>query len=624
MKLINPFSKQLTTRLVIVMSLNLGLFMGNAEITHAQSLSDATVVHKKVNVTGVVKDKTGEPIIGASVIEIGTSNGTITDFDGNFSLSIPNGSKIQVSYIGYKSQTIQAVGEKSINVILKEDSETLDEVVVVGYGAVKKSDLTSSISTVKGKELEKTVSGNPLNALQGKVSGVQITNTSGAPGSTPRIIIRGVTSQNGVSPLYVVDGIPGVSLNSISSSDILSMEILKDAAATSIYGSRGANGVVLVTTKKGNLNTPIKFNVSLKQGFQHLAKPEIANAEEYKNVYNARYTNDGAKPAVAFEDNGINTDWWKEIVRTIAPTNDYNISFNGGGAKFAYNGSVGYYRQDSQTKDKGYWDRISARINLDYTVNKYVKFGQSFAPRVENSESYYDGIGSALQYDPTISVLLPEDQREGKDIFNIYSQSTHTTVWNPVAAQDRTFGNTKWFGMLSNTYIQIEPIKGLILRSQFGFNTTHSDSSSFTPEFNLGTPEKQDVNVVTSQLTNAYNWTWNNTATYIKEIKKHNITGMLGYVMEENNSNYLSASKEGVPNSYNEALRYLNSATANPKASGIKSSSSLISYLGRAMYNYDNRYYLTATYRVDGSSKFMGNKRYASFPSLSAAYNIKN
>lgn len=265
MKLINPFSKQLTTRLVIVMSLNLGLFMGNAEITHAQSLSDATVVHKKVNVTGVVKDKTGEPIIGASVIEIGTSNGTITDFDGNFSLSIPNGSKIQVSYIGYKSQTIQAVGEKSINVILKEDSETLDEVVVVGYGAVKKSDLTSSISTVKGKELEKTVSGNPLNALQGKVSGVQITNTSGAPGSTPRIIIRGVTSQNGVSPLYVVDGIPGVSLNSISSSDILSMEILKDAAATSIYGSRGANGVVLVTTKKGNLNTPIKFNVSLKR-----------------------------------------------------------------------------------------------------------------------------------------------------------------------------------------------------------------------------------------------------------------------------------------------------------------------------------------------------------------------
>lgn len=591
---------------------------------NANELYGMDVVQQQISVKGVVVDNQGEPVIGASVVQENTTHGTITDLNGEFKLTVSVGAMLKITFIGYKDVIVKALGTETLKVVLVEDTETLDEVVVVGYGVVKKSDLTSSISTMKGNELQKVASGNPLSALQGKVSGVQITNTSGAPGSTPRVIIRGVTSQNGSEPLYVVDGIPGVSMNSINSNDILSMEILKDAAATSIYGTRGSNGVVLITTKKGRTNSPMKFSVSLKQGIQHIPRPEIASAEEYKKVYNARFENDGMTPPVDFA-NSVETDWWKEVVRPLAPMGEYNFSFEGGGEKFAYSGSLGYYRQESQTKGKGYWDRLSARVNLEYTVNKYVKFGQDFVPRIENSESFYEaGIGTAMQYDPTIPVYRPLEEREGLDEFSIYSHSRHTTVWNPVASQARTFGQNKWFGFLSNTYAQVEPIKGLVLRTQFGFNTLHSENNGFVPEFNLGGTEKQDINKVTAGFSSRYDWTWNNTLTYMTQIEKHHLTGMLGFVMEENNTHSLSASREAVPNNYNEALRYINAGTLNDKANGIKNSSSLMSYLGRFMYNYDNRYYLTATYRIDGSSKFVGKNQYAHFPSVSAAYNLKN
>lgn len=623
MRILFLFPKLPNLRMALTILFGACFVVCNPLSVYAQSQEKQTTSQQKVTISGLVKDNTKLPAIGASVVELGTSNGTITDVDGNFSLTVPVNATIQVSYIGYKTKKVKVNSTEKISVVLEEDSETLDEIVVVGYGAIKKSDLTSSISTVKGKELQKISSGNPLSALQGKVSGVQITNTSGAPGSTPRVIIRGVTTQNGSTPLYVVDGIPGVSLNSINSNDILSMEILKDAAATSIYGTRGSNGVVLITTKKGRTNTPMKFSISLKQGIQHIPRPEIAGADEYKKVYNARFENDGITPPVPFDD--VETDWWKEVVRPLAPMGEYNFSFEGGGEKFAYSGSVGYFRQEAQTKGKGYWDRLSARINLEYTVNKYVKFGQDFVPRIENSESFYDaGIGTAMQYDPTMPLYRPLEEQVGLNEFSLYSHSLHTTVWNPVATQARTFGQNKWFGFLSNTYLQIEPLKGLVFRTQFGFNTLHSEGNSFIPDFDLGGNEKQDINKVSASFSSRYDWTWNNTLTYITKIDKHNLTGMFGFVMEENNTHSLSASKEAVPNSYNEALRYINAATLNDKANGIKGSTALLSYLGRFMYNYDNRYYLTATYRVDGSSNFVGKNQYAHFPSVSVAYNLKN
>ena len=265
---------------------------------------------------GVVLDKDGLSVIGATVMVDGTSNGTITDMDGKFFINVPNEkTMLKISYIGYESVTIAAA--KNMKIVLSSEAQELEEVVVVGYGVVKKSDLTSSIATLKEEDIKKNVGANFVSAMQGKVAGVQITNSSGAPGSTPNVIIRGVTTQNGSSPLYVVDGIPGVNINSINQNDIKSIEILKDAASTSIYGARGSNGIILITTKKGAANTKTQFNLSMRTGIQTIPNPGVASAEEYQRVYEARYLNDNLTVPVGW-DGTTSTDWWNELVSRVS------------------------------------------------------------------------------------------------------------------------------------------------------------------------------------------------------------------------------------------------------------------------------------------------------------------
>ncbi|EJW98189.1 tonb-dependent receptor, partial [gut metagenome] len=269
--------------------------------------------------------------------------------------------------------------------MLKESSELLDEVVVIGYGAVRKSDLTSSISTVKGEEITELVTGNAMDALQGKVNGVQVIS-GGGPGVIPKVLIRGVTTVNGSNPLYVVDGMPvGDNINFLNNNDIASMEVLKDASAAAIYGTRASNGVILITTKKGKQGkTNISFSASA--GFQTLAKPDIAGITEYKEVFNKRYENDDRQSI--WKDTGTltnpnGTDWWDEVVNKTALVQNYSINVSGGSEKLVYNFSLGYFRNDSQY-DYGYWDKINTRLNTEYTFNKYVKLGVDIAPRVES------------------------------------------------------------------------------------------------------------------------------------------------------------------------------------------------------------------------------------------------
>lgn len=587
------------------------------------TLSMVGVNAQSFEANGVVIDEEGLALIGATVVLDGTTTGTTTNLDGEFKISVPNpNSTLTISYIGYDPTTL--IATKDMKITLQSSSQELEEVVVVGYGVVKKSDLTSSIAVVKGEELKKNVGANFVSGLQGKVAGVQISTSSGAPGSTPNVIIRGVTTQNGSQPLYVVDGVPGVNINSINQNDIKSVEILKDAASTSIYGARGSNGIILITTNRGTTNTKTQFNVSLRTGIQNIPKPNIASAAEYQQVYEARYTNDDLLVPVNW-DGVTQTDWWNELVQDFAPIYDYNIGFNGGTDKFIYSGSFGYYKQEAQTKDKGYWGRVSARFNTEYRFNDKVKFGQDLAPSYRSSENYYkDALGASMQYDPTISVYRPIEEQEGLDAFSLFSQSRKTTTWNPAATQYRTFGDYQRFAMLSNTSLEYQPVKGLILRSQFAIDVLFGESNSFAPNFNLGGTEKLEINKVTAGSTRNFDWVWNNTATYMGAKGQHNYNVMTGFVMEQENSRSLSGSQEGVPNNYNEALRYLNAGTMNEKSSGIEGHSSLMSFLGRAQYNYDRRYYITMTYRVDGSSKFTENNKYSHFPSVSVAYNMKN
>lgn len=307
----------------------------------------------QTTVTGVVTSAAdNEPLIGATVLVKGTAKGASTDIDGNYSIQAETGQTLVVSYVGMETQEVKVTGSV-VNVVLKENSNILDEVVVVGYGQVKRTDLTSSISTVKGEDITEMTTGNAMDALQGKVNGVQIAS-GGGPGVQPKVIIRGVTTVNGSSPLYVVDGMPvGTEINFLNPNDIESMEVLKDASAAAIYGTRGSNGVILITTKKGAAGK-INVNFSANIGFETLKKPDMAGADEYKQVFFARYTNDGrVAPWNTPEGQNVETDWWDTVINKTALVQNYQLGISGGNDKYTFAASVGYFRNNSQY-DVGY------------------------------------------------------------------------------------------------------------------------------------------------------------------------------------------------------------------------------------------------------------------------------
>ncbi len=571
----------------------------------------------------VVAEADKQPMIGLTVMVKGTTNGTITDLDGNYTLiNVDKNATLVFSMIGYKTQEIAVAGKNVINVMMKDDVETLDEVVVIGYGAVKKSDLTSSIAAVKGEELTDLNTGNAMNALQGKVSGIQISNT-GSPGATPRVIIRGVSTVNGSNPLYVVDGMPvGDNINMLDQNDIESMQVLKDASAAAIYGTRGSNGVILITTKKGKSGAA-KFTFSASSGFQTLQKPDMAKASEYEYVLKARYYNDGAVPIYNSKDDitdAEGTDWWDECMRKVALIHNYSLGFSGGNEKCTYSGNIGYFGQHSQYKI-GNWQKLTARFSMEYKFNDVVKAGIDLTPRYEQWKNTPDMLGSVMSMDPTTPVMRDESEWTENE-FDNYSRSHNSQVWNPVASMARMNSTSNEYGLLATPYISIEPIKGLIFRSQFGLNARFRMTDDFTPSFFIDNLEKQDINAVSRTMYNWVDWNWTNTLTWMKTFNnKHNLNLMGGYTVERFQTYSLWGKRENTPTN-DPLLHYVSAGTMNPDATGLSEYSSLISYLARAMYNFNERYYITASVRVDGSSKFMKDNKYAVFPAASLAWRL--
>ena len=346
----------------------------------------------------------------------------------------------------------------------------------------RKSDLTSSISTVKGDEITEMTTGNAMDALQGKVNGVQIAS-GGGPGSQPKVLIRGVTTVNGSSPLYVVDGMPvGTSINFLNPSDIESMEVLKDASAAAIYGTRGSNGVILITTKKGR-DGKINVDFSASVGFQTLKDPKMAGAEEYEKVFNARYTNDGRavpwrSPKTGYTD-AEGTDWWNTVINKTALVQNYQLGINGGNEKYTFAASVGYFRNNSQY-DVGYWDKLTINLNTEFNFSKYVQAGLQIAPRTESWEDTPNQFGSAMGMDPTTPVFKHPDNWTDNP-YNRYMRSYNNQVWNPAASLDRPVGHSRNYGVLLNPYLQIKPVEGLVLRTQFGVNASVVRTDSYAP-----------------------------------------------------------------------------------------------------------------------------------------------
>jgi TonB-linked SusC/RagA family outer membrane protein len=584
-----------------------------------------------VSVTGTILDENAEVLFGVNIVVKSSTGGTISDLDGKYSIEVNPSDTLEFRYVGYQTQVVLVGNQRIIDLTMLPSQELLDEVVVVGYGSVRKKDITSSITTVSGDAINQTQQGNFTEALQGLAAGVQVFSTDGSPGASPTVIIRGATSINGnPNPMYVVDGIPiGRNPNQINPEDIASISILKDASSTAIYGTQAANGVILITTKTGKMGQS-NFSVNASYGMQHLKKPDIASAKEFMLVHNEKYYNAGQGEYALFSREQIDTlqgtDWWDKAMRTIAPKYTLNVGFDGGSKKLRYSGSVGYFRQESQL-EVGNWDKITARFNTEYHFNDHIKFGQNFNPRVETWVNTPQ-IWGLISMDPTTPVYRPEEEQVGLNRYSIFQRSYNNDTWNPMGEIERAKvnNNNLQVGLQSNTYLNIRFLKDFVFNTQLGLDFNSLLQDRYNPEFSIDPgKESNQVNSVSREVDNYYYYVWNNTVSYLKTFDdNHHMNLMVGAVAEKGRTRDVWGYKKSIPND-NESLRYLTAAELEPDANGNDViNTALFSLLGRAMYNYDERYYINASLRRDGSYKFPEDKRYAFFPAVSVAWAVHN
>lgn len=575
-----------------------------------------------ITVSGVVTDANDNvPLPGVNIIVKGTANGTITDVDGKYQLKAPANATLTFSYIGYIKKEVPVDNRSTIDVALKVDATGIDEVVVVGYGVQKKSDITGAITSVKSEEIAKTASLNVANALQGRASGIQVTANSGTPGGSVKVRIRGVGTIGDANPLYVIDGFPAGDMNSINPNDIESIEILKDASASAIYGARGANGVILITTKTGKKGEA-KVTYESYFGQQELVnEPDILNGPQYYSLLTELYENGNKtltlKPYA--DDTEHTSDWWNELTR-IAPMQNHNISISGATDKTNYLVSGSLFRQDGTVVGSSY-GRETFRLNTNSDVKSWLKVGNTFSlshnkrTSVSESSMYYGTVLNAMRTDP-LTKIYDEEQ-------DMYVIPAYQDIENPVAAREYDNYERKYYRMIGNVYAEATILNDIKIKSTFGLDLDNTNSFDFIPEqYYLGS-DKYDrpYNTVSRGYTKYQTWLNENTITYNKTIAEHNLTAMVGFTAQESISEWFSAVKDTIPQDIPE-LRYLSSAIGEARASGAKSESAMLSYLGRVNYNFADKYLVTASIRVDGSSRFGEENRYGYFPSFALGWNI--
>jgi TonB-linked SusC/RagA family outer membrane protein len=608
----------------------------NAELSHASPHFWQDHV-----IEGTVLASSGESLPGVSIVVQGTANGTVTDANGQFRISVPaSTSTLTFTYIGYTSQDIIVGDRTRIDVTLEPSLEQLDEVVVIGYGTVKKSDLTGSVSSVKGDELKAVPTTSFDQALQGRAAGVQVMQTSGAPGAEASIRIRGVSSITAANePLYVIDGMlinsstsdvtagglvgsaPRVGpLASINPNDIESIEILKDASATAIYGSRGANGVIMITTKHGKKGTgTINFDSYI--GFQQPTKTiKMLNASQFAEMVNDARINGGQQPEYVNPSNmGTGTDWQKELFRT-APMQNYQLSMTGGSEKTQYAVSGGYFDQEGIVVNTDF-KRYSFRTNLNSQITKRFSVGTNLMYAYTSGNSVNTGtqqitpgvIGAALGMDPILSVYNP-NQTGGYT----YENDRGTVIGNPVAEAMAHQAKSTNSRILGNVEGRLKITDWLDIRSSFGIDANQSKDRTFAPNWlKAAQGSKGEAGIATLE---AMTWLNENTVNFNKTFDNgHNLTAVLGYTAQQFHNERLVAYAFGIDD---ERLGYHNLSIASkpqPPSNG-ETSWQMQSYLGRAQYSVNSKYLFTVTGRVDGSSKFGKNNKYAFFPSAAAAW----
>ena len=581
------------------------------------------VAQQQQTVKGIVKGPDGLPVIAANISQKGTNNATITDLYGNFTLNITGQHPVLViSYIGYVTTEVNVSGRAFIEVALQEDVEALDEVVVVGYGTMRKKDVTGAVSSVRTEDITKNATSNVMQAIAGKMSGVQVVQNSGTPGGDVSILIRGVGTINDASPLYVIDGVPvSGGMWYLNPNDVESIDVLKDASATAIYGSRGANGVVMVTTKQAQEgHTEINFDYSY--GIQHTAKTyDMLNASQYAALHNEMRTNAGPEYSLnpAFSDPeslGTGTDWMDAIFRT-APMQKVNLSMLGGNQKISHATSLGYYTQDGIMKNSSY-NRLSLQSNISSKIVSNVTVRANVNLSAENRRT--QPVSTVIQNAMRILPSIPIQDENGE-----YAGPTGNAEWNgnalnPVAIINEQNYRMKGFRMLSNISLEWEIIKGLKFKTTGGAELGYDYNNSYIPKYKWGMNEsKNTMQTVSSAYEQLY--LWDNTLNYDKSFGKHRINAMAGTSYQEYKKESVSASGSGRAS---ELTTELDNATKATDVGGNSLRWALMSYMARLHYSYDDRYLVTATFRADGSSKFGKDNRFGYFPSFAAAWNIGN
>lgn len=581
------------------------------------------VTQQQQTVKGIVKGPDGLPVIAANISQKGTNNATITDLYGNFTLNITGQHPVLViSYIGYVTTEVNVSGRAFIEVVLQEDVEALDEVVVVGYGTMRKKDVTGAVSSVRTEDITKNATSNVMQAIAGKMSGVQVVQNSGTPGGDVSILIRGVGTINDASPLYVIDGVPvSGGMWYLNPNDVESIDVLKDASATAIYGSRGANGVVMVTTKQAQEgHTEINFDYSY--GIQHTAKTyDMLNASQYAALHNEMRTNAGPEYSLnpAFSDPeslGTGTDWMDAIFRT-APMQKVNLSMLGGNQKISHATSLGYYTQDGIMKNSSY-NRLSLQSNISSKIVSNVTVRANVNLSAENRRT--QPVSTVIQNAMRILPSIPIQDENGE-----YAGPTGNAEWNgnalnPVAIINEQNYRMKGFRMLSNISLEWEIIKGLKFKTTGGAELGYDYNNSYIPKYKWGMNEsKNTMQTVSSAYEQLY--LWDNTLNYDKSFGKHRINAMAGTSYQEYKKESVSASGSGRAS---ELTTELDNATKATDVGGNSLRWALMSYMARLHYSYDDRYLVTATFRADGSSKFGKDNRFGYFPSFAAAWNIGN
>lgn len=579
-------------------------------------------IAQNITVKGIVKDNLGESVIGANVTEKGTTNGMITDLDGNFSLTVQKNATLVISYIGYVTQEIAIKGNTNLNIILKEDSKALEEVVVIGYGTARKSDVTGSIASVGGDKLQEMPSTNITYALQNRVAGVDMTQTSSQPGATMQIRIRGTRSLTASNdPLVVLDGIPFMgNLSDINPGDIKSMDILKDASSTAIYGSRGANGVILITTNRGAQGTPAKFTYNGYVGAKSVfSKYPMMDGPKYAEMrkYAGKFENS------LDESEDMNTDWQDLLYRT-GMVNSHDVSVAGGTNNGSYSFGAAYYKDQGVIPTQNY-TRYSLRGSFDQGVGKYFRFGLTTNSNYNVTKGSNIDLYSVLNNTPLVNPYNEDGSL--KRTVKLNSQDENFVVTRDVVEnlEDSWLNEKKGFGTYNNLFAEVQCpwVKGLKYRVNLGLNYRSTKGGVFTGE-GINSSTADTPSTASLEHTETTNWAIENLITYDRTFGKHqlNIVGM--YSAEETVYTKSHIAARDIPAEY---LQYYNlgraegTITVNPDNWDYQKSG-LMSWMGRAMYTYDNRYMLMATVRADASSRLAKGHQWHTYPAVSAGWNI--